>query len=216
MLARHSAKTTSKGDTLIEVLVAFSVFSLAVVGAVAVMNQGSYLAQRSLETTLVSNELSAQAESLRFLHDAYLASYQPGVQYDSTMPESPTKEWLAIQKQVISAGATTYTDLSQIVNTCPSAPKNSFVLDSRNGVYKPNSGGNMDVATSYAQLTYPNQVFGQAQGIWIEAIRNPTNTQDPALAHIGYTDFYIFACWPSIGQDKATTLGTTVRLYEPR
>jgi type II secretory pathway pseudopilin PulG len=215
VLKRHG----ERGDTLIEVLVAFGVFSLAVVGSIAVMNQGSYLAQRALETTLVRDEINSQAEALRFLHDAYLASYQPGLQYDASAPASPTKEWLAMKKQ-IETGTNHVTDLSQYVKSCPTAPTGSFVLDSQNGAVIAATASKIVDATSYAQLVYTtsgsSQVFSQSQGVWVEANQAPTNTADSAQSHIGYTDFYIFACWPSIGQDKVTTLGTTVRLYEPR
>jgi prepilin-type N-terminal cleavage/methylation domain-containing protein len=66
---------SQKGDTLIEVLFAVTVFSLVAVGSLSIMNQGTTVAQRSLETTLVRQEIDAQAETLRFVHDSYIAAY---------------------------------------------------------------------------------------------------------------------------------------------
>jgi len=43
----------SRGDTLIEVLLAVTIFSMLAVGVITVMNQGTHAAQRALEITLV-------------------------------------------------------------------------------------------------------------------------------------------------------------------
>ena len=42
-----------RGDTIIEVMFAFVLFSMVIVGAFMIMNQGMALAQRSLEVTQV-------------------------------------------------------------------------------------------------------------------------------------------------------------------
>ena len=61
-----------RGDTLIEVMFAVAVFGLGAVGAIALMNTGLASVQNSLETTMARQEIDAQAEALRFIHDAYL------------------------------------------------------------------------------------------------------------------------------------------------
>ncbi|MCA9342347.1 hypothetical protein KC945_03000, partial [Candidatus Saccharibacteria bacterium] len=58
-----------RGDTLIEVLLAFSIFTLVAISTFALMNRGINTAQQSLETTLVRQQLDSQAELLRFIHD---------------------------------------------------------------------------------------------------------------------------------------------------
>src|ERR1035437_7179154 len=79
-------KYRQRGDTLIEVLFAVSVFSLVAIGGLTIMNQGSNTTQRALEITLVRQQIDAQAEGLRFLHDAYIASYRPGATYSTDVP----------------------------------------------------------------------------------------------------------------------------------
>ena len=49
-----------------------------------------------------------------------------------------------------------------------------------------------------------------AEGIWIEAIKSSSSTQN------NYYDFHIRACWKATGSNVNTTLGTIVRLYDPR
>ena len=86
MRSNAQRKNLQRGDTLIEVLFAFAVLSLVIIGALTVMNQGTLASQRSLETTLVREEIDGQATTLRFLHDAYVAKYQPNITYPANSP----------------------------------------------------------------------------------------------------------------------------------
>ena len=61
-----------KGDTLIEVLLAVGIFSMIAISVVAVMSGGTSSAQTALETTLAREEIDAQAEALRYIHDSYI------------------------------------------------------------------------------------------------------------------------------------------------
>jgi len=65
-----------RGDTLIEVLFSITVFALVAVITVNLMNGGIHTAQRSLEITTTRNEMDAQAEALRFIHNSYLSERQ--------------------------------------------------------------------------------------------------------------------------------------------
>lgn len=64
---------TFSGDSLIEVLLGITIFSAVSVGGIAIMNSGLNQAQRSLEITMTRNEIDAQAEALRFIHNNYVA-----------------------------------------------------------------------------------------------------------------------------------------------
>ena len=63
---------SKKGDTLIEVLLAVGIFSMIAISVVAVMSGGTSEAQLALETTLAREEIDAQAEALRYVHDSYI------------------------------------------------------------------------------------------------------------------------------------------------
>lgn len=98
MLARRQ-----RGDTLIEVLFAVTVFSFVVVGALTIMNQGTAASQRALEISLVRQQIDGQAEALRFMHNAYVATYQPGAAFNTTDAlTSPAEEW----HRMITSGIT--------------------------------------------------------------------------------------------------------------
>lgn len=62
-----------RGDSLVEVMFSVGIFGIVAVSAISLMNRGVNSAQTSLETTMARNEIDAQAEALRFIHDAYAA-----------------------------------------------------------------------------------------------------------------------------------------------
>ena len=47
-------------------------FSIVAVVSINIMNSGLSSAQASLEITMARNEIDAQAEALRFIHDSYV------------------------------------------------------------------------------------------------------------------------------------------------
>lgn len=202
-------RSGAAGDTLIEVLFAFAVLSLVIIGALTIMNQGTVAAQRSLETTLVRQEIDGQAETLRFLHDAYVANYRPGVTYPVT---TPSGQWVTMAANVTATSVTSLEDLT----SCPAThPSNSFILDPVTAKYQ---GANQKLVQSqtFAQLAYNSSgAFTASQGIWIEAVRSPSTT-DPNKQNARFIDFHIYACWDAPGNGPPMTIGTIVRLYEPR
>ena len=66
-------KSQLRGDTLVEIMFAVGIFGLVAIGAIGIMNKGLYDAQKALEITMARQEIDAQAEALRFLHEAYLS-----------------------------------------------------------------------------------------------------------------------------------------------
>jgi prepilin-type N-terminal cleavage/methylation domain-containing protein len=208
MLGRYK----QRGDTLIEVLFAISVFSMVVVGALAIMNQGTAASQRSLEITLVRQQIDAQAETLRFMHDSYVAVYQSGLTFNtSDSTTSPAEEWSRILGSVRTSASA--------VNDCPvTVPTGSFVVDPVNVRFNSVNGTTLPGDT-FAQIEYlPNgTTYSGTNGLWIEAVRSANNTGDGGnQVNTGYIDFHILACWDSAGVPLPSTQGTIVRLYEPR
>ena len=182
-------KKTQKGDTLIEVLFAVTVFSLVVVGALSIMNSSLATAQRSLEISLVRNQIDAQAEALRYIHDSYVATYP------NPVAGQPSAEWSKIAVNEATT-ATTF-------GTC-TPPANAFIVNTSNEKLEARSVITTNVQ-SYAQLRLTPSV--SSEGLWVEAIKSNVNNK--------YVDFHIRACWYSQGLNVPMTLGTIVRLYEP-
>ena len=199
-----SNKSNIRGDTLIEVLFAIMVFSLVAVSSMSIMNQGTATAQLALEITLVRQGIDAQAETLRFLHSSYIASDKSRV-IDPANPQ-PADQWSGIRGQ---AGTTSVSAFG----TC-SPPSGSFILNNRTAEFVKPIGGNAPIdAITFSQVVYEANIFKEAQGIWIEAVKvKPTALLQ---SRVGYIDFHIRACWDSPGRSVPVTLGTIVRLYDP-
>ena len=62
-----------RGDTVIEVTIAITMFCLVAIIAITLMDSGINTAEGSLETIMARNEIDAQAEALRFIQNSYLA-----------------------------------------------------------------------------------------------------------------------------------------------
>lgn len=204
-MLRGAQRSQTRGDTIIEVLLAITVLSMVAVGGLTVMNQGTATAQRALEISLVRNEIDAQAETIRFLYDSYVAALLAG-QPTST---GASGQWLQI---VDSAGtnATPFGLLNADGRTCQFG-SNAFVVSPRTGRKN---------ASSVTVPTFTNMTFAQvealvgdvtaARGIWVEAVEEAVDGDTP-----GYYDFHIRACWDAPGNNAPMTLGTIIRLYTP-
>ena len=200
-----------KGDTIIEVLFAVTVFAMVAVGSLSIMNQGTGAAQRALEITLVRAQIDAQAEAIRYIHQAYVTAYEKG-----NIPNTGTAgQWREMTEIRKSPNPSKF----GVVNgKCPALPTTEqvpFILNARKAVI---SEAPIEIDAPADQLLPPfSQVaynddssVNKAYGMWVEAVPS-TNTDGP-----GFVDFHIRACWDSPGSSVPVTLGTIVRLYEPR
>jgi prepilin-type N-terminal cleavage/methylation domain-containing protein len=214
MLVDNYSKT--RGDTLIEVLFAITIFSLVAVGSISIMNQGTAISQRSLEITLNRHEIDAQAETLRFLNASYIAAYKVGrTDYTSDLPAN---EWLTMSSNINSTSISKF-NLTD-TNECPTVDNhpNAFIMDTHNAKYITTASANLQSAKTFAQVQYKyisaskSYNLTESDGIWIEAIHQ--RNVDTNI-NADYIDFNIRACWDSPGQSVPITIGTIVRLYEP-
>lgn len=73
MSVNQKQTARKKGDTLIEVVLALSIFATLAVMAIHTMNSGMYQAERAVEMTMARNEIDAQAEAIRFIQNNYVA-----------------------------------------------------------------------------------------------------------------------------------------------
>ncbi len=205
-------RSLTRGDTLIEVLFAVTVFSLVVVLSLSLMNQGTSASIRALQISLVRQEIDSQAETLRFLNSAYVEAFHAG--YAPTSETTPAAEYYRMIENITTA------DISPFGGdkvTCPEAPNGSFLLNTRTAKFRSFSGnpGLKQPAEAFSQTVYNGDTLTAGQGVWIEAVRS---TQKPAASNQSntrYTDFHIRACWDAPGAGAPMNLGTIVRLYEP-
>jgi type II secretory pathway pseudopilin PulG len=193
------SKLVTRGDTIVEVVFAFAVFSLVAVGALAIINKGAAIAQRALEITLVRDQINGQAEALRYLHDAYVASYDRNVSITIDKDGSLAQKWHFITQYT--------TDTTQANTECSFASttfNKAFVINPQELTVITNTDKPPKSPEIYARINGNNA----PEGLWVQAVGGSSGG-------ISFTDFHIRACWFSIGQLVPVTIGTIVRLYEP-
>lgn len=205
-------KRRQEGDTLIEVLFAITVLSLAIVMSLSIMNQGTSTSLRSLQITLVRQEIDSQAEALRFLNSSYVAAYTSGYTPNTAdATTSPAEEYYKIIQHA-SGGDVSVSKFGDTADqNCRPAPDSSFILNPRTARYQSYSPTILTQANTFAQLTYneSTNALSQSQGLWIEALRSAPRDGT------SYIDFHIRACWGAPGLNMPMNLGTIVRLYDP-
>jgi type II secretory pathway pseudopilin PulG len=183
----------SRGDTIIEVLLAITVFSMVAVATITIMNQGTNAAQRALEITHVRQEIDAQAEALRAAQQAAAGG--------------SVTAWSQIAQHSDTSQYNDDTHCPQSLGDVPG----TFIMDARTGQpYTSNWLQDINLAASppYAQVLYDTGV-PQSYGLWIER----TFTEGGNLPDL-YT-FTINGCWQGAGLDHPLKLETVVRLYDP-
>jgi len=188
----------SRGDTIIEVLVSFAVFSLVVVSAIIIMNQGVAAAQRSLEITLVRQQIDSQ-----------VAMIQRAQQYD-------LQTWKDIRTNAVD----TIGSFSAVTNTaCPDSAglgTGAFFVAATAGLTDTTRYG-ASAATYQKAVTYARaDVMGddtalfepKSYGLWATLVKAEN------FAQLSAYDLHIRACWDSVGTNVPVTIATVVRLYD--
>lgn len=188
----------SRGDTIVEVLLAFSVFSLVAVGTVAVMNRGIASAERSLDVTLVRQQIDAQAELLRYARSIDAPAWESIKTKADTITNAPTTD--------LTSCPTSPPQNSFIVTTSSSTPTatlNYYDLPATPSMYQPAS-----VHSQFTMGVSPAVV----SGIWAVPVKANTNTAASPAAEA--YDIYINACWFAPGNERPQVLRTIVRLHD--
>lgn len=179
-----------RGDTLIEVLVAISVFGVIVVGTFALMNRGVTQMYDSMEKTQVRMLLNGQAEALTYARDQYLRSQS--MPLTTTQDQRAKQAWEWIKNQTDNPAT-----VPGITNCSPSGSAFSLLT--------PDTG-----ITANSTITSPiaDGFPAPQNGIWIE--------QMPSSGGVtpSYIDFYIRACWMQNSNNQTQVLSTVVRLYD--
>ena len=129
-------KSEKRGDTLIEVVLAFAMFSLVAVVSIAVMNSSISGAEASLELSLARTEIDSQAEALRFIH----AAFADNMTYSNL--------WYRIVEQKISSDQLPNLDATNCDDLYNSIDKNiygakAFIINPRK-IVSGNIEGNSD------------------------------------------------------------------------
>lgn len=186
----------NRGDTLVEVLLGVTIFSLVAVIALETMNRGMAIAQYSLETTLVRQQVDAQAEMLRYAHDMKNDTWKKLVDNNS-----------------VSVSAVNDNEGNLGVEKCPDDfSTKEFALAATPSLASKisilNNPGDYKAAETYARVDSDTK---KTYGISVRLVKPSTAT---GSRDSNKYDAYIKACWMPVGSKMPATIGTIVRLYD--
>ena len=186
----------NRGDTLVEVLLGVTIFSLVAVIALETMNRGMAIAQYSLETTLVRQQVDAQAEMLRYAHDMKNDTWKKLVDNNSVSVS-------AVNDNEGNLGVEKCTDdfstKEFALAATPSLASKISIL---------NNPGDYKAAETYARVDSDTK---KTYGISVRLVKPSTAT---GSRDSNKYDAYIKACWMPVGSKMPATIGTIVRLYD--
>ncbi len=191
-------RRANQGDTIIEVMFAFAVFSLVIVSAVVLMNQGVAMAQRSLEISLVRQQIDSQITMVQHAKQI----------------KSPA--WAALQADAQD----TIGDFNSIA-TCPDSstlgPAHAHFMTVTNTAKKDItlqniSSANYSESTAYAMVDVMMRTASlpRAYGLWMVLVKAEGYATNRAY------DLHVRACWPSVGVNQPITIGTVTRMYDEK
>lgn len=186
----------NRGDTLVEVLLGVTIFSLVAVIALETMNRGMAIAQYSLETTLVRQQVDAQAEMIRYAHDMKNDTWKKLVDNNS-----------------VSVSAVNGNEGNLGVEKCPDDfSTKEFALAATPSLASKisilNNPGDYKAAETYARVDSDTK---KTYGISVRLVKPSTTT---GSRDSNKYDAYIKACWMPVGSKMPATIGTIVRLYD--
>lgn len=192
-----TSRRYEQGDTIIEIVIAFAVFALAAVSTLVILNKGVATTQRNLEATLVRQQVDSQAELIRYIHDSRGAAWATMLSKVTTNPAPISSD---------SATCPTASDVSTGFYVRPTITADptmtTFAVEGLTATTYTNT------PQTYAKIDYASGA-PKAEGIWVQVAEAENDTGSSIRAY----DFYVHACWASIGLNVPMTLGTVVRLY---
>lgn len=186
----------NRGDTLVEVLLGVTIFSLVAVVALETMNRGMAIAQYSLETTLVRQQVDAQAEMLRYAHDMKNDTWKKLVDNNSVSVSvvNDNEGNLGVEKCPDDFSTKEFA-----LAATPSLASKISIL---------NNPGDYKSAETYARVDSDTK---KTYGISVRLVKPSTAT---GSRDSNKYDAYIKACWMPVGSKMPATIGTIVRLYD--
>ncbi len=176
-----------KGDTIIEVTIAFAIFSLVAIITVAMMNVGIATSERSLELVTARSEINAQAEAIRFIYNSYVSEHKLPKCDEVTEPYQPCQKYAKLWEKIADEYAIDSGEYQSI---------NAFHdLKTCNEVYQPDGGSRSPLQRANAFIINarklaPNGIAEEVTTEAVVSINSDPNTFEstPLSSRILYTD----------------------------
>ena len=186
----------NRGDTIVEVLLGVTIFSMVAVITLETMNRGMAISQYALETTLVRQQVDAQAEMLRYAHDTKSDIWKKLADNNAVSVSSVNDNEGGLGAESCPDN---FSNKEFALAATPSLGSKISILNNP-GDYKP--------AETYARVDSSTK---KTYGI---AVRLVKPSAAVGSRDSNKYDAYIKACWMPVGSKMPATIGTIVRLYD--
>ncbi len=186
----------NRGDTIVEVLLGVTIFSMVAVITLETMNRGMAISQYALETTLVRQQVDAQAEMLRYAHDTKSDIWKKLVDNNAVSVSSVNDNEGGLG---VESCPDNFSNKEFALAATPSLGSKISILNNP-GDYKP--------AETYARVDGSTK---KTYGIAVRLVKPSTAV---GSRDSNKHDAYIKACWMPVGSKMPATIGTIVRLYD--
>lgn len=186
----------NRGDTIVEVLLGVTIFSMVAVITLETMNRGMAISQYALETTLVRQQVDAQAEMLRYAHDTKSDIWKKLADNNSVSVSSVNDNEGGLGAESCPDN---FSNKEFALAATPSLGSKISILNNP-GDYKP--------AETYARVDGSTK---KTYGIAVRLVKPSTAV---GSRDSNKYDAYIKACWMPVGSKMPATIGTIVRLYD--
>ena len=234
--------TIKRGDTLLEVVFAFVMFSLVTVITVAAMSGGISQAEASLELTLARTEIDTQSDTLRYIHGAF-ANDRAYDRLWHKITDRAVSDDNVIPELSISDCSELYDDLSPSADiySAKAFVINSRIIGNNDDDSQPDFYGNTLITADnrdsdqfIAAPLYPRLIYTESRSSGPIDDEEESLLQDELNRYVAraegiydfvvpdrghtipyYYDFHIYTCWYAPGSKRPTTIGTVTRLYNP-
>ena len=186
-------KINERGDTLVEVLLAFTLLALVSVGVFSLMHRGVGETQNALERSQVRMSINQQTELANYLRDQYAVAVANG----SSTTVYPASLWGAVKTRAAANKSTS----PSASDNCSSVMANSFsiIYDTATSAY---------AIQSFTAANLTTATFARpGAGLWIEPVASNG-------AAVPYVDLYVKACWSPASGAVKQSMSTVVRLYD--
>jgi hypothetical protein len=182
-----------RGDTVVELVLAFAIFSLAAVTTVLILNKGVAISQRSLEQSLVRQQVDGQAEIIRYLRDTASPRWADLKGLVTTKPLGLTNAKCPTVDVISTGGANGFIVVPDATDVA-----GFRVMRASTTTYQ--------LAQVFAKIDF---VKKKSDGMWVQIVK----AEDGGSGVDAY-DFYVHGCWDAPGLDVPMSVGTIVRLYD--
>lgn len=226
-------KLFKKGDTIIEVSFAIAIFSLVSVLSIGLMNNGLAMAEASLEYSMARNEIDAQAEALRFIHNSFYSELELKKQDYKALWEKITSRAVNPDHDRLNNLTTNFSICSSVYNSSTDILNDSllsskaFVINTRKLNYAKkdqtvfSDTSKFKTAAINPRIVYNNNALNltendtdiiNVEGLWVLGVKSKSTSN---VKNIEYYDFHIRACWYAPGHSAPSFIATIIRLYNP-